>query len=728
MHRFFRHASTRLVSPVGAAALATFAVFLASSVQAEDGYDLWLRYAKVESPQRLSHYRDVIGATAVVGAGPTRNAIRDELARALPRLLGKPVAVSSNLPNENGLIAGSIEELAKHGIHPADVNGDELGKEGYAIRTQVVNGRQAILVTGRTDAAVLYGVFHFLRLLQTEQPIDALRLQSVPRIEMRLLNHWDKAGGRIEQGFAGRSLWKWDELPRKIDPRYRDYARACASVGINGAVLNSINAESKILSHAYLRKAAALADVLRPYGVRVYLSPRFSSPKELSRLATCDPRDPAVALWWRDKAREIHDLIPDFGGFLVKANSEGQPGPQDYGATHVDGANMLAAAVAPFGARVLWRAFVYDLKPGDDRARCAMDEFAPLDGQFQENVLVQAKNGPLDFQPREPFSPLVGRMPKTPLAMELQVTQEYLGRSTYLVFLAPLWKEILDAETYARGPGSSVARVVDGTLDGHAISAIAGVANTGSDRNWCGHHMAQANWYAFGRLAWDHRLTSDEIADEWVRMTWSNHEPVVATMKSILLGSHQAAVDYTTPLGLNFLCIRRDHYTPAPETRHYFHCADAAGIGYDRSRATGSRAVEQYHEPLASQLDSVETCPERFLLWFHHVPWNHQMPSGRTLWEELQRRYAAGVAACDRMAADWNSLEGKVDQDRFAHVRSRLEGQRRAARQWQETCVDYFRQLAEPTRKTPTSSSRPTPRLPSLAPTPTCRPIFANVS
>jgi alpha-glucuronidase len=519
-----------------------------------------------------------------------------------------------------------------------------------------------------------------------------------------VLAHWDNIDRSIERGYAGPSLWNWDDLPKSIATRYHDYARACASIGINGAVLNNVGAQAESLTAEYLVKTAALADVFRPYGIRVYLSPVFSAPAQLDGLATSDPRDPAVTEWWKSKVDEIYRLIPDFGGFQVKANSEGQPGPQDYGATHDDGANVLAEALESHGGIVLWRAFVYDMTIDADRARCAYKEFVPLDGQFRPNVFVQAKNGPIDFQPREPFHPLFGAMVQTPLALELQITQEYLGQSTHLVYLAGMWREILDSDTYAKGPGSTVARVVDGSLYDHTSSSIVGVANTGSDRNWCGHHFAQANWYAFGRLAWDYSLSAEAIADEWVRMTWSNDPLVLDAIKPMMLGSWEACINYMTPLGLHHMMQEGHHYGPDPAfngaervdwNNVYYHRADTEGLGFDRS-STGSDAVSQYHNPLREQLDDVDTCPEKFLLWFHHVPWDHRLRSGRTLWEELQSRYDTGVAFVEKMRSTWQSLQDRIDPQRHEHVSKRLKEQQENALLWREVCINYFRRFASP--------------------------------
>ena len=442
--------------------------------------------------------------------------------------------------------------------------------------------------------------------------------------------------------------------------------------------------------------------MLRPYGIRVYLAANFAAPKMLGSLPTDDPLDPAVARWWRAKADEIYRLVPDFGGFVVKANSEGQPGPQDYGRTHADGANVLADAVAPHGGIVLWRAFVYDEAVDPDRVKRAYAEFVPLDGRFRENVFAQVKNGPLDFQPREPFHPLFGAMPRTPLMAELQITQEYLGQANHLVYLAPMWKEVLDADTYAQGPGSLVAKVIDGSLDGQRRTGIAGVANTGRDVNWSGHDFAQANWYAFGRLAWDPGLSAGAIADEWIRMTWGHAPHLVATIRSIMLDSREAFVHYTMPLGLHHV-IGGDHYAPMPENTDprradwsatYYHRADASGIGYDRTRR-GSGAVDQYRLPLRELWNDPATTPDDLLLWFHRLPWDYRMKSGRTLWDELVRSYRRGADEAKGLETRWRTLHGKVDEERYQAVLARLRRQTEDAAAWRDKCLRYFQAFSK---------------------------------
>jgi alpha-glucuronidase len=492
----------------------------------------------------------------------------------------------------------------------------------------------------------------------------------------------------VERGYAGLSLWNWFNLPDYKDPRYTDYARANASIGINGAVLNNVNASPLILTPEWLAKAAALADIFRPYGIRVWLSVKWSSPIELGGLTTADPLDPAVSRWWKDKVAEIYKYIPDFGGFLVKANSEGQPGPQNYGRTHADGANMLADALAPYKGIVIWRAFVYSAT-NEDRAKQAYDEFHPLDGRFKENVLLQIKNGPIDFQPREPFHPLFGAMPHSSLLLEVQLTQEYLGFSNHLVYLAPLFAECLNSNTHAQGNGPVVAA---------SISGIAGVANIGNDRNWCGHPFAAANWYAFGRMAWDPAASPEDIADEWIRQTFSNDPAFVPAVKAMMLASREIAVDYMTPLGLHHIMGYSHHYGPAPWYNKasradwnpvYFHKADTAGIGFDRT-AAGSDALSQYAPGARSQWEDPHTCPDRWLLWFHHVPWNWQMHSGRTLWNELCNKYYAGVDSVRWMQRTWDRLHPFVEEERWSEVKMLLAIQQHDAVWWRNACLLYF--------------------------------------
>jgi alpha-glucuronidase len=583
-----------------------------------------------------------------------------------------------------------------------------------------------------TDLGILYGVYELLRRQHTGEPIQEVILN--PSYERRLLNHWDNLDGTIERGYAGSSIfWRKGKdslvVTEKDKMLWREYARANASIGINGAVLDNVNASPLMLTAPYLGRVRTIAEVLRPYGIRTYLSVKFSSPSLIGGLKTSDPLDPGVIRWWNDKVKEIYARIPDFGGFLVKANSEGQPGPQDFGRTHADGANRLADALHPFGGIVMWRAFVYQTSEGD-RAKQAYNEFMPLDGGFRDNVIVQVKNGPVDFQPREPFSPLFGAMKKTSVMPELQITQEYLGQSVHLVFLAPMWEEFLQSDTYQEGLGSTVARCTDGSLYRQKHTAIAGVSNIGLDANWCGHPFAQANWYAFGRLAWDNTLTSEQIADEWLKLTFKPAAPeaqpktgglpgewnlnFLKPVKQMMLDSREAAVNYMMPLGLHHIFAANDHYGPGPWwapkfvrkdwTPPYYHQADSAGIGFDRTRF-GSNAVAQYHVPLDSQFNAVETCPDKYLLWFHHLPWDFRMKNGRSLWDELCYRYDTGVQQVRQFQKVWDRAENDIDSERFADVQSRLRKQCLNAQIWKDACLLYFQQFSR--RPIPYDIERP---------------------
>jgi alpha-glucuronidase len=676
-------------------------VAVTTTGRAETGADLWLRYEPVKDSARLRAYREAAAAVVSSSATPTSRIVRGELTRGLRALVGAEVPVTDTVDRDGAVVVGTPSQssaIAALGWTDAI---HSLGDEGYLIRSTTINGRRATVIASNGEAGTLYGAFHFLRLMQTGQSLQALDLAERPKIERRVLNHWDNLDGTIERGYAGRSLW-WSARGNRVDPRIEDYARANASIGINGAVINNVNADPLALTAPYLQRAAAVARALRPYGIRVYLSANAAAPRMLGALATADPLDPAVARWWRAKADEIYTLIPDFGGFVVKANSEGQPGPQDYGRTHADGANVLADAVASHDGVVMWRAFVYNAEVDPDRVKRAYMEFVPLDGRFRDNVFVQVKNGPLDFQPREPFHPMFGAMPKTPLMAELQITQEYLGHSNHLVYLAPMWKEFLDADTYAHGAGSTVAKLLDGTIESKRQTGIAGVANAGSDSNWTGHDFAQANWYAYGRLAWNPGLTAEAIADEWIRMTWGHEPDLVRTIRSMMLDSREAFVRYTMPLGLHHL-IGGDHYAPMPENPDprradwsalYYHRADAAGVGFDRTRR-GSGAVTQYFAPLRDRWSDPATTPDELLLWFHRLPWDYRLKSGRTLWEELVQDYTRGADEARGLETRWKTLQGKVDAERYEAVLAKLRIQSDDAAQWRDKCLRYFQAFSK---------------------------------
>jgi alpha-glucuronidase len=671
---------------------------LCLAARAEDGYELWLRYHPVEK-QWLGKYRAEAASLVTAGTSPTMRVARNELVRGLSGLLARPEKVDDTIRGNGAVLFGTpANSPTIAGLH---LPLDRAGPEGYVIRNVTAKGRKVIVIAANSDIGVLYGAFRFLRQIQIRRPLENLDIVSAPKVKVRMLDHWDNLDGTIERGYAGFSIFNWWELPEYVDPRLIDYARADASLGINGAVLNNVAASPMILTPRYLRKVAAVADAFRPYGIKVYLSARFSAPIEIGGLKTADPLDPAVQAWWKAKADEIYKLIPDFGGFLVKANSEGQPGPQDYGRTHADGANMMADALAPHGGLVLWRAFVYSQNNPEDRIKQAYDEFMPLDGKFRDNVVIQVKNGPLDFQPREPFSPLFGATPRTNVGLELQITKEYLGFETHLVYLGTMWQEVLDADTYAKGPGSTVAKVIDGSLFGNKITLMAGVSNVGTDRNWCGSIFNQANWYAFGRLAWDPDASAEEIADDWVRMTFTDNPAFDKPVVAMMMGSREAAVDYMTPLGLAHQMGTGHHYGPGPWIDNagrpdwnptYYNKADKTGIGFDRT-PTGSDAVAQYAPPLRQEFTDLATTPDNLLLWFHHVSWDYKMKSGHTLWDELVMHYTRGVKDVEQMQATWATLKPYVDTERFDLTADFLRIQLRDARLWRDASIAYFQSL-----------------------------------
>ena len=695
-------AARRCTTVLGAAALLALPTLFAAA-HAADGYRLWLRYVPVHGAW-LQRYRRSARELLVPGAArsPTLRAASEELERGLTGMLARPVPTEPAVTRNGAIVLGTPQSAPL--LRPLHLGLRRLGRQGYVIRTLELRGRHVTVIAGNTDVGVLYGVFRFLRQMQTRQPLEPLAIASRPKIRRRVLDFWDNLNGSVERGYAGDSIWKWRELPTYLSPRYTDFARACASVGINGVVLNNVNASPWILTPLYLTKVAALAKVLRPYGIRVYLSVPFSAPITVGKLATADPLDTAVQTWWQAKVAEIYRAIPDFGGFLMKADSEGEPGPENYGRTQAQGANLLARALAPYHGIVMWRAFVYSTNPhSEDRVRQSYDIFKPLDGKFDRNVILQVKNGPLDFQPREPFHPLFGAMPRTHLMLELQITKEYLGQQTSLVYLGTLFQEALRADTWARGPGSTVARVIDGSLYGQHDTAIAGVANIGSDRNWCGSIFNQSNWYVFGRLAWNPDASARTIATQWVRMTFTNAVRFVRPVVRMMMGSREAVVDYSDPLGLASQ-MAGTHYGPGPwiaPSKHlppdwsdtYYSRADAEGIGFDRT-ASGSDAVAQYAPHVAAKFASLKHCPENLLLWFHHVPWTYRLASGHTVWDSLVLHYVRGVVAVKRMRTTWRKLSHYVDPRRFQLTSAFLTIQVHEAEWWRDASIAYFQSIS----------------------------------
>jgi alpha-glucuronidase len=673
---------------------------LVTVTQANDGYKLWLQYLTFENKAVGDYYRDYLENITLPGTSPTLTVIQKELEIATEGFFGHPLKpVISKMPESNLTWIIKSKDLPEEVKKKLGPKLNDIEEEGYWLKSD----QGKVIVTAKTDIGLLYGTFAFLKAIQTREKLESLDLLENPKIQKRLLNHWDNLNRTVERGYSGFSIWNWHRLPMHVDQQYIDYARANASIGINGTSIINVNSNALVLTPEYLEKYAALADVFRPYGIKIYLTARFNAPMILDSLPTADPLDPSVQAWWKKKTAEIYKYIPDFGGFLVKADSEGQPGPHNYGRTQADGANMLADAVKPFGGIVMWRAFVYNEKTPTDRIKQAYDEFKPLDGKFRDNVIVQVKNGPLDFQPREPFHPLFGAMPKTPLMMEFQITKEYLGQETHWVNLATMWEEVLQSDTYAKGKGSTVSKVLDGSLHGYKLTGIAGVSNIGTDRNWTGHQTAQADWYAFGKLAWNPDTNIDQIAADWLKMTFTNDAEFVKTSKEIMLQSHEILVNYMTPLGLHHIMARSHHWGPGPWvtgggredwTATYYHKASEEGIGFDRTEK-GSNALAQYAPEWKNTWGNADRIPLEHLLWFHRLPWDKKLTTGNTLWNEMALRYQKGVEGAKWMQSHWASLEGKIDKDRFDHISSFLKIQVEEAAWWRDSCLLYFQQFSK---------------------------------
>ncbi|QLK26339.1 alpha-glucuronidase [Natrinema zhouii] len=672
--------------------------------------DCWLRYERVGSDKRLDSYQRRCRHAYVAEKSPECGAVRDELRRALSGLLGEDPHFWQHPPTTvDGFLAiGTPDDMA---MIAESVPGDDIADledGGYLIRSVTWNDADCLVVTAPTDRGLVYGTFHLLRLLGTGEPIDDLDVREEPAYANRLLNQWDTPFHRsVERGYAGESIFDWERLP-DLRSRYEDYARLLASVGINGIVLNNVNTTKpqrasanaafdafegwQLLESRRLEDLTGLVSLFRRYGIRPYLSVNFAAPMLVGDLDTADPLDEDVREWWRKKADEIYDLVPDFGGFLVKADSEGQAGPYDYDRDHVDGANAIAQALEPHGGRVWWRAFVYGSH--EDRAVQAYDTFEPLDGEFAENVTVQIKNGPIDFQPREPVSTLFGAMPETDLGLELQITQEYTGQGVHATYHLPMWKEIFEFDTHADGEGTPVRSLFRGDGEG-----VVGVGNVGEDYNWTGHYLAQANLYAFGRAAWDPDRSAEAITREWVRLTFGADEDVVDTVTEILRDSWAACIDYETGgLGLMHMMHNgeeylENHYYPSPEEWPGYHGASEDGIGVDRTES-GSGYVTQYRDPVAERYGSVETCPEELLLFFHHLPWDHELADGTTVVQRLYDNCFAGVEEVERLRNLWHSLEGRVDERRYRHVAERFDEQVAQAERWQDVLTSTVREYS----------------------------------
>lgn len=654
----------------------------------DTGYELWMNYKPLpESGLKQSAIR--YGSHIRLPGSRYDEVIREELERALKALLTvTPIFVQDNAV----------------GIQMSFCKDKGLGEEGYIIRS----GKKRITLQAYSDAGFLYGTFHLIRLIQCGYPLEQLNLKEIPALEFRMINHWVGLGGTVERGYAGKGLWAWDDLPKKIEPRYTDYARAEASIGINAVILNNVNADPRILGHDYLEKVAALADIFRKYHIKVYLAPNFAAPVKpsttkdagkqwggvgIGHLDTADPLNPEVQKWWMDKVNEIYSLIPDFGGFLVKANSEGMAGPQDYHRSHVDGANMLARALKPHGGIVLWRTFVYNPEIDKDRMKRSYKEFQPLDGQFDENVVLQTKNGTLDFQPSEPAQPLFGAMRHTPLFPELQITQEYLGRSVSLVYLLPMWrKTFLDFDTYCNGKGSTVSNIIAGKTFPSRMLGMAGVGNIGRSRNWTAHHFAQANWYAFGRLAWNPEESTESITSDWIKSTWNCDEATLEVIRQMMMPTWESFVCAHAPYSLGFTVKREDHYTAGFEQRanKEWHVSKES-IGTDRT-IKGTNYVSQYFKYNKDIFNSLSQCPELYLLCFHNVPWSHKMKSGKSLREEFKSNLKRGIEQVDVNIGLWKSIRNKIDPVRYEEVLESLYKEQRDTKAFYQAALNFFSQ------------------------------------
>ncbi|GAA4835353.1 alpha-glucuronidase family glycosyl hydrolase [Paenibacillus vulneris] len=674
----------------------------------DNGYSAWLRYEEITNKEirktDLQWLKQLI-IPAEAGEGPLQAAVQ-ELAEAIGSISGEALQVTERIPGSGRFLA--IGVYGGSALVNAAVSQDEtenVSDECYWIRTvrSADASYEYVVLAGLSEKGALYAAFHFIRLLQTGERFDALDIREAPVNRLRMLNHWDNIDGSIERGYSGRSIFFNNDAVLSDSGRIRDYARLAASVGINAVAINNVNVhrqETFLITETYLPDVARVAEVFRRYGIKLYLSVNYAGPMELGELDTADPIDPVVADWWKAKAKDVYRHIPDFGGFLVKADSENRPGPFTYGRDHADGANMLGEALRPYGGLVLWRCFVYNCHQdwrdrSTDRARAAYDHFKPLDGRFADNVILQIKNGPMDFQVREPVSPLFGAMEQTNQLMEFQITQEYTGQQKHVCYLIPQWKEILDFDTCIQGEGSSVKAIAAGCVHPYRYSGITAVANIGDDENWTGHHLAQANLYGFGRLAWNPDLSAQAIAEEWTKLTFGQDPEVLKTVVGFLMASWPIYESYTSPLGVGWMVTPHYHYGPDVDGYEYskwgtYHFADRDGIGVDRTQATGTGYTKQYAKPNEELYDRLDTCPDELLLFFHHVPYTYKLHSGKTVIQHIYDTHFEGVEQVERWKAEWLKLEGKIDESRFDHIRRRIETQLESARQWRDVINTYF--------------------------------------
>ncbi|MGG3454688.1 alpha-glucuronidase family glycosyl hydrolase [Paenibacillus rhizolycopersici] len=673
-----------------------------TTAKAEYGYDAWLRYRSIEPGERREVFNEFSGIVIEGTDEPLAHTAARELSRGLSGMLGREVSVLEHAGDAPCFVLGRLgRSPIIDGMFPEGEASLGLGREGYALRHEPGSGR--IAIGADSDTGLLYGVFDVLRRIGTGQSLKGLNIVERPVNGLRMLNQWDNMDGSIERGYAGSSIFYENNRFTQNLERLRDYARLLASTGINAIAINNVNVhriETELITEALLPEVAKVAEIFRMYGIKLFLSINYAAPLEIGGLSTADPLDPEVAAWWRERAAEIYRTIPDFGGFLVKADSENRPGPFTYGRDHADGANMLAEALEPYGGLVIWRCFVYNCKQDwrdrkTDRARAAYDHFVPLDGRFKENVILQVKNGPIDFQVREPVSPLLGAMPLTNQMIEFQVTQEYTGQQHHVCYLVPQWKEVLDFDSHLKGEGSTVKRIVDGTLHASRYSGFAAVSNIGSDANWTGHLLAQANLYGYGRLAWNPELSAEGIADEWIRLVFGSDERVIQVIRGILMDSWSIYEKYTAPLGIGFMVNPNHHYGPNVDGYEYsmwgtYHFADCRGIGVDRTIATGTGYTSQYAEPNQSRYETLETCPDELLLFFHHVPYTHVLQSGKTVIQHIYDTHFEGVEQAGKLAELWAGLSGLIEEPLHRQVAERLAEQAEHAKEWRDQINTYF--------------------------------------
>lgn len=664
------------------------------------GYEAWLSYHRAASGSRLKEYAAYTSILVEARDDILQNAAA-ELARGMEGIAGIAPQIAEKDENQPSIVLGVFGRGSAVDHAFADAGDLRLGTEGYAIRS--LSGGKRIFIGAEASAGVLYGVFHLLRLMGTGAAIGGLDIRERPVGGLRMINQWDNIDGSIERGYAGSSIFYADGKITSDLQRIRDYARLLASTGVNALSINNVNVhrlETMLITEAYLPEVARLAGILRGYGIKLFLSINYAAPLEIGGLPTADPLDPEVRRWWCERAADIYRHIPDLGGFLVKADSENRPGPFTYGRDHADGANMLAEALKPHGGIVIWRCFVYNCKQDwrdrkTDRARAAYDHFVPLDGRFHDNVILQVKNGPIDFQVREPVSPLLGAMPATNQVIEFQITQEYTGQQRHVCYLVPQWKEVLEFDTYVQGDGTPVGRIVDGSVHGNRYNGFAAVSNIGDDANWTGHLLAQANLYGYGRLVWNPKLTAEEIAEEWIRLTFGDDERAVRTIRGILLDSLSIYESYTAPLGIGFMVNPNHHYGPNVDGYEYsmwgtYHFADCHGIGVDRTKASGTGYTAQYAEPNFRLYESLESCPDELLLFFHHVPYTHVLHSGKTVIQHIYDTHFEGVERAARLEETWGSLAGLIPGSLHKQVAVRLTEQAEQAKEWRDQINTYF--------------------------------------